>query len=195
MPLESELKVVAADFSVLRKRLQDAGADFQGRVLETNAVFDDADGGLAERGELLRLRSDDRARLTFKRPSHEEKPPRDVKRMEETEVFVDDFDTALSILQMLGFRVAFWYEKIREKWTVGGVEVCLDELPFGRFVEIEGGEQDIRRTVENLGLQDLPTSRESYHRLHELDRLDKGLPPEPGFVFSPEQKRRLLDAT
>ena len=35
------------------------------------------------------------------------------------------------------------YEKIREKWLLYGCELCLDTLPFGSYLEIEGDEAGI----------------------------------------------------
>jgi adenylate cyclase class 2 len=57
------------------------------------------------------------------------------------------------ILEALGLRVFFTYEKYRETFALEDVEVMLDELPFGTFVEIEGEDLvQISRTAESLGL-------------------------------------------
>ena len=44
------------------------------------------------------------------------------------------------------------YEKYRETFTLDGVEVVLDEMPFGEFLELEGEETAIRAVAARLGL-------------------------------------------
>ena len=45
------------------------------------------------------------------------------------------------------------YRKTRETWQLDGALVALDTLDFGRFVEIEGAEADVRRVAGQLGLE------------------------------------------
>jgi adenylate cyclase class 2 len=65
---------------------------------------------------------------------------------------VGDFETAVLIFQRLGFAPVQVYEKYRETFQLGDVEVVLDEMPFGNFVELEGSESGIRTAVAALGL-------------------------------------------
>ena len=51
---------------------------------------------------------------------------------------VSDFDTTHHILEAIGFHRAQIYEKHRETYEMASVEICLDHLPFGYFIEIEG---------------------------------------------------------
>jgi adenylate cyclase class 2 len=191
MPLEREMKIIGADFGALRKALQQAGADFQGRYFERNAVLDDASRSLKEKGVLLRLRQADRSVLTLKIPSGE-KDEGGFKDMKEHETLIEDFDAALSIFSGLGLRPAFWYEKIREKWRMGGLTVDLDELPFGRFVELEGPAGEIREAVSVLGLAGLDATSENYHGLNEKYRKEQGLPQREGFTFKQGEAERVL---
>ena len=117
------------------------------RLQETNLRFDFADGRLRQAGQVLRLRKNHDTRLTFKAPGP------DNEHRVELEVEVDQAEMTQRILEALGFSVFFAYEKYRETFTLEGVEVMLDELPFGTFVEIEGPDLvRIRRTAERLGL-------------------------------------------
>jgi adenylate cyclase class 2 len=191
MPLEREIKIIGADFGALRKALQQAGADFQGRYFERNAVLDDESRSLKRKGILLRLRQADECALTLKIPA-EEKDAGGFKDMREHETRIEDFDAALSIFNGLGLRPAFWYEKIREKWRMGGLSVDLDELPFGRFVELEGPAGEIREAVSGLGLSDLDATSENYHGLNEKYRKEQGLPQREGFTFRQGEAERIL---
>lgn len=150
--LETEVKFLVADESALRARLEAAGAEqVRPRVYERNVRFDDEVGGLLEKGQLLRLRQDDAARLTFKALAKLDRQS-EAKVREELEITVGNFDTTAAILERLGFRAQQVYEKYRETFELGEVEVVLDELPFGRFVELEGSEEDIREAARQLNL-------------------------------------------
>lgn len=150
--LEIEVKFLVADESALRARLEAAGAEqVRPRVYERNVRFDDEEGGLLEKGQLLRLRQDDAARLTFKALAKLDRQS-EAKVREELEITVGNFDTTAAILERLGFRAQQVYEKYRETFELGEVEVVLDELPFGRFVELEGSEEDIREAARQLNL-------------------------------------------
>jgi adenylate cyclase, class 2 len=150
--IEVEVKFYVPKLDVFRQRLLQAGAVLhKTRVHERNVRFDDDAGSLLARRQLLRLRQDTAARLTFKgEPQAEIRS--EVKVREELEVGVTDFDTASAILERLGFRPRQVYEKYRETFHLGAVEIVLDELPFGNFVELEGEEDAIRSTATHLGL-------------------------------------------
>ncbi|HIC87847.1 MAG TPA: CYTH domain-containing protein [Anaerolineae bacterium] len=151
--LEVELKFLVDDLEPIKAKLLELGAQPRGgRAHEINLIFDDEKASLRRRGALLRLRNDVRTRLTLKLPisSPSEDVPAKVQR--EFEVTVGDFDTMSTILQMLGYRISSRYEKFRRTFVLSDVEVMLDELPFGYFVEIEGPLAAIQEVVQQLGL-------------------------------------------
>ena len=63
-----------------------------------------------------------------------------------------DFEQMSAILDFLKFHPEQTYEKWRETYRSGGVCLCLDTLPFGTFLEIEGGKDDIRAMARSLAL-------------------------------------------
>lgn len=150
--LEVEVKFWVADLAAFRELLLAAGGRLlRPRVYEHNVRYDTAGNRLLERDELLRLRQDMAVTLTFK--------GRDLgagqseaKVREEVEIEVDDFDRAANLIERLGFEPKQVYEKYRETFQMGEVEVVLDELPFGSFVELEGGEAAIKATAALLEL-------------------------------------------
>lgn len=190
MPLETEIKFLGVDFDALRNALREAGADYQGRYFERNAVLDYLDRSLKARGALLRLRDGASCVLTLKLPGDGNR--QGLKELDERQTIVKDFDDTLSIFEGLGLRPAFWYEKIREKWRLGRVEVDLDVLPFGRFAEIEGPADDLEEAVRRLGLSGLESTAASYHDLNLEHRRGQGLPLEDGFAFKPGEAERIL---
>ena len=69
--IESEVKFLMTDLHRLEEKLQTAGAIMDhARVLETNLRFDTPDGTLTSRNQVLRLRKDQRVRLTYKGPAN-----------------------------------------------------------------------------------------------------------------------------
>jgi adenylate cyclase, class 2 len=150
--LEVEVKFLAPDLLAIRERLLAAGATLtHPRQLERNLRFDTPGEALRQRGQLLRLRQDSVARLTFK-GAFAAQASSEAKVREELEVTVSDFERMGAILSRLGLAPLQVYEKYRETFVLQEVEVVLDELPFGNFVELEGDEQDLRRAAAALGL-------------------------------------------
>lgn len=150
--LEIEVKFLLDDLNAFRERMLAAGIrPTKPRTFERNVRFDNPWDGLARQGRLLRLRRDDGVRLTFKGA-----PPQpvasDVRVREELEVTVSDFDQMAAIFERLGFSPRQVYEKYRETFAGDGVEIVLDEMPFGVFVELEGQPDAIRATADQLGL-------------------------------------------
>jgi adenylate cyclase class 2 len=143
------------------RRLKDAGAEDRGEEFEENTIYG---GGPLQRGtSALRLRRvGSRALLTYK-----ERIPQAsaVKQQREDETGVEDPAAMTLILEALGFKPVLVYEKRRHTWSLGRTEIVIDELPFGLFMEIEGGEQEIEAVEQTLGLEDLPVEHDTYPHL------------------------------
>mgnify|MGYP005838735147 CR=1 FL=1 len=172
--LEVEAKLWVQDLAALEARLAEAGATRrQGRVFERNIRYEDAAGALTPNGIVLRLRRDEQARLTYKGPASQGSPG--LQTRFEAEVTVSDFETMDLILRKLGFWPFMRYEKYRTTYALDGVEVMLDEMPYGHFVEIEGSPDRIEAVIEQLGLATAPRFQESYAVLFDHVRTNLGL--------------------
>jgi adenylate cyclase class 2 len=88
-----------------------------------------------------------------------------IKRRREDETEVTDPEALAAILDALGYTAAAVYEKRRETWLVACVEVVIDELPFGQFVEIEGAEESIMEAERLLELTAARAEPKSYPQL------------------------------
>jgi len=144
----------------------------QPRTFEVNLRFDTSHGDLRRAGRVLRLRKDERARLTYKDQSRE---LGGAVGRREIEFVVDDFDSARQLIEALGFEVVFVYEKYRSIFEHQGTCVMLDELPYGKFIEIEGELGTLRPVAEWLGLDWAKAIPASYHSLFERLRKSRGL--------------------
>ncbi len=149
--LETEVKFYLSDIQSLRECISDLGARSRGRFFERNLRFEDLPKTLKNKKFLLRLRRDEKTTLTIKSPASECNSQ--FKKMNELEVEVSDFDTMNHILEALGFHCEQVYEKWRETLVLGETLFCMDCMPFGNFLEIEGQEGDIKRYASLLGLQ------------------------------------------
>jgi adenylate cyclase class 2 len=187
---EQEAKFYIANLSALESKLQVLEASLKNpRVFETNLRFDFPDRRLTGKRQVLRLRQDERARLTFKGPTD---PTQEVSARPEIEFEVSSFANARALLEALGYEVSVMYEKYRTSYELHGCEVTLDELPYGTFAEIEGPDVATIRGVANLlGLKWTARSRESYLMLFEhlrrgglsarnlsFDEVSRPFPPE-----------------
>lgn len=149
-PVETEVKFHQADLASMRASLLGIGARSLGRGFERNIRFDDAGQTLRRTKCLLRLRLDRKATLTYKSVSPHANPA--FKEMSELEVDVEDFDAMRSILISIGFLPQQVYEKWRETLILNHTVFCLDTLPFGNFLEIEGSKTDITHFAGSLDL-------------------------------------------
>ncbi len=148
---EIEAKFLVRDLKSVAAKLRASGArQSRARVFESNLRFDTPDGTLSAGKRALRLRQDHQTRLTYKGPPD---PSSEANAREEIEFAVSDQDAARRLFLALGYQVFAVYEKYRTTWEWDGLEVVLDELPFGLFVEIEGGDAAaIRHAAELLEL-------------------------------------------
>lgn len=148
--IETEVKLRVGSAPAAREALARLGATLvTPRHLEDNMLFDSPGGTLAGRSSILRLRRTPAAAfLTFKEARPGEKG---IKSREEIEVTVDRPDALQAILERLGFRVGFRYQKYREAYAWKGLEIVVDETPIGTFLEIEGDTEGIHAAARALG--------------------------------------------
>lgn len=148
---EVEAKFYVEDLAGLEKRLKAAGAKLvQAKTHEYNIRYDSPDGELSKKSQVLRLRQDNEAKITFKGNNVDDEGA--VSR-EEIEFSVGDFEAAKKLLEALGYEVFAIYEKYRTTYALDGLLWMLDETPIGKLAEIEGQSgRQIRAAAEKLGI-------------------------------------------
>ena len=162
--IEKEAKFYIRDLEIIEQHIKDlGGVVIQPRVLESNLRFDTHERELSASYQVLRLRQDTRARLTYKGPAD---PNSEVSARLEYEVEINNLTTGRHILEALGYEVIMIYEKYRTSYSLDNVEISLDEMPFGSFMEIEGADvQHIQRMADKLNLKWENRSPLSYLRI------------------------------
>lgn len=172
--LEVEVKFHIDRPEIIQRRLAELDETAPPNVFESNLRFEDNDHTLKTRGQLLRLRRDNACRLTFKsRPGQTNSQ---FKVFKELEVTVSDFDTMRGILDGLGYHTAQVYEKWRQTFHWKDVELCLDTMPYGTFLEIEGPQESIPPAADHLGLAWEKRILKNYLAMFEALRDRENLP-------------------
>jgi len=170
---ELEVKFYLSRRKELEAKLDTLGQMSAPRVYEVNLRFDTPDLSLTANGNLLRLRRDTKTRITYKGGGSVEGGAR---LRQELEFTVSDFETAKALFEALGYQVYTMYEKYRTTYMLGNVEVDLDEMPTGDFLEIEGPDgESIQRAAQQLGLNWDARILDSYTMLFEHVRGQLGL--------------------
>jgi adenylate cyclase class 2 len=158
---EAKWRASVREHERLRRALRQLGGAHVITVEEINTLFDTVGSELRQSGQVLRLRwlDEEHTLLTFKGPATYREG---MKIRSETELRVSDRAAMIGILKGLGFSESLEYRKTRESWDLDGVEVTLDTLEFGRFVEIEGTKTQIRRAAQLLSLDMERTETRGY---------------------------------
>ena len=89
---------------------------------------------------------------------------------EEMEIKVkegENIDTLREILKSLGFNKEIIFEKKRKNVFKNDITISFDKLPFGFFVEFEGGPETINKYLDKFNLSGRPRITRAYLGLWE----------------------------
>jgi len=162
-PIETELKLRIPATGPYRSLLEALGFHEVHPAQAEVSVLWDRDGELRAAGSALRTRSyAGQFRLTWKGPKI---PDAMLKIRPEHETGLTDSSALEAILRALGYAPVLRMEKVRAVWERPELEACLDETPFGCYLELEGEPQAIRVAMEGLGLAPDRAEPRSYPEL------------------------------
>ena len=153
------------------------------RILESDQLYDRPDGALRASDQLLRLRrSGTQSIVTYKGPGRRERH----KSREEIEFEVSDPGSFERVLDRLGYRPRFRYEKYRTKFGNESEPgfITIDETPVGVFLELEGPAEWIDLTAAKLGLSETEYLPQSYASVYAEYRRTHPDAPE-NMIFVP----------
>jgi len=140
-----------ADHEKIRQKLKDMGAKLEHplRMMVRNN-FDYPDLRLEKIGGWIRVRDEgDKVTMSYKQLND-----RSLHGTKEVNLVVDDFNTARDFLEAIGLKLFNYQETKRESWSLGKVQVELDEWPWIKpFVELEAdNEEELKAAAEKLSL-------------------------------------------
>src|SRR4051812_33298496 len=161
--MEREIKLAFCDRDEAKAAVVAAGATpLRGRRLQEDCLLDTVNDDLRSKRCVLRVRMEcGKTLLTFKGPVQASP----MKLREELETVVGDGLLLLRVLEQLGFRVWFRYQKYREEFAREDVTVAIDETPVGTFVELEGSERGIDEMAAALARTPADYLLDSYRGL------------------------------
>jgi adenylate cyclase class IV len=152
---EVELKSVVDDVARRRATVEAAGGTltYAGHLLDRR--YDTANGSLAARDHVLRLRvyrnpEKTRAELDWKGPTGSEDG---YKVREELGVHLAEPEVLADILERLGYVVTIEIDREIAQYDLGGATVRFEHYPrLDDLVEVEGTPEQIERAIAALGL-------------------------------------------
>jgi adenylate cyclase class 2 len=161
LEIEKKYRLTPEQVNEVLLALDEEGAEFVGEDLEENIIY--GGGVLDEQKAIVRIRrTEDRTVLTYKRRIFNDMP---IKQQIEHESEVSNAVEIEAILENLGLEPRVVYEKRRRTWNFRSVEIVLDELPFGLYMEIEGPVMAIAEAEMYLDIGHFEPEHETYPRL------------------------------
>jgi len=150
IPIETEVKLRIPSSDALLPLLAALSFVPVEPMQDEESTLWDRGGELLAKGSALRLRRyGGKSLLTWKGP---QQPDPKLKIRPEIQTVIADHEAMEGILTALGYLPVLRITKRRATFKRDGLEACLDETPFGSYLELEGDPQAIRLAMENLGL-------------------------------------------
>lgn len=146
MKNEIEAQFLDIDKDAIRDKLKEIGATLEKpEVLMKRVVFNTGPHSFA------RVRDEgDKIVMTFKNVDDDN----DILGTKEVNLTVNDYNDAVLFMRGCGLQPKAHQETLREIWTTGDIEICIDTWPWlPTFVEVEGPtETSVWDTAAKLGL-------------------------------------------
>lgn len=207
---EIEVKLPVRDIKKVRADLKKLGATKIACVYERNTLFDTENCRLRQQHAIVRIRCEQNARSAAKPRSTRERNRTfteglltfkgllkdssvhggKYKEREEIECRVADGGRLAEILEGLGLRPWFQYEKYRTKYRTSdaALHFDLDQTPIGIFLELEGPKRSIDRAARALGYSGRDYITASYWELYRAECARSGR-KVANMVFAAKKKR------
>ena len=159
--IEIKFKIEKAD-NIRTKLLALGGVSKKPYKQTTYGFFSD---NSIEKGIFPRIRDErDKIVLTVKVKS---KKKTEYFEREEYSVEISNAEEGADIMKSIGYDHVRVFKKVREEWEFKDVEVVLDKLYFGIFIEIEGPKEKIEEMVKKLGFENRERITKAYLGLED----------------------------
>jgi adenylate cyclase class 2 len=161
--IEIKLQINNEELKRLEKELNLENEEW---IFERTYGFFTPDGESIKKGIFPRIKSNgtDSGNLCVKVKESENK---DYFERKEYEMFIGDVGKMTTILKVLGYTDIRVFEKFRKSTIANATKICLDKLPFGYFIEIEGEKEYIEKMVKRLNLKNNERITKAYLKIAE----------------------------
>lgn len=149
--IQKQVKYKIENFDALSKKLIQLEAVFIGGFFEKTIRYDTVDHYLFDHGIFIRTKSGLRNVLTLKEKTR--KNDNTLLERYATEIEIDDIEKMEYILSRIGLTNKIIMEKYRLYFRWNHIEISIDELPFGIYLEIKGDDKEIRNLSKQLGFK------------------------------------------
>lgn len=166
----------------LLNTLRKLGAAHTGDTLERTYWFDRDDRSLKKEGVFIRLRSGFLNTITIKENVDDNK----YRSAKETQIEISDIEGIAYILNKIGLTYVRKMEKYRIEWLYRNCTMSIDELQFGVFLEIAGGNDEIETICSELGFDFKKRITKTYWFIHDENSIERDV------IFPKNHKMRLL---
>jgi adenylate cyclase class 2 len=186
--IETELKFQTTDPKKVLSVLLASGAKIISNNKQKTVRFDTTNHDLENKGVFIRVRAEgEENTITLKEKIGNDET---VRQRKETEFKIEDLDKMSYIIEKLGFDYVLIMEKYRIELTYKNSHVCIDEMPFGFYVEIEGEEAEINAITQELGFKPEEKIIVTYWDLFEDWKKEKNIQTD-NIVFQEGHKSSL----
>jgi len=172
MQKEIEIKIKIESEDDIINKLKGLGFSFVKEYQQTTYQFFAPDW--KESGVFPRIRKEgDDIVLTVK-----VRPKEKSEYFERTEysMKISSVEEGADVLIALGYKERREFTKKRQEWKGESVKVCLDELYFGKFLELEGEKEGIEEMIKGLGFENKERITKAYLALEdEYKKLNHGM--------------------
>jgi adenylate cyclase, class 2 len=185
--IETEVKFRIDSTRPIEEKLKSLGAKFIESGLEKNIKFGKKD--ITDEKEWLKLKLRSFCgKVSIIQKEMPENASDEFKVRDEIEIHVDNFDDARNLLERLGYKAKWRYEKKKQLWVLDGVDIFIDTMPLiGQFIEIEAPQEEIRKAAKKLGLDMKDSIVDGYGNLYKKYRKEHKLPK--GDLVFPEGEK------
>jgi adenylate cyclase class 2 len=178
IPIETEVKLRIPSIQEVAPKLVVVGFQLEIPAQCERSVLWDREAELFSQGCALRLRSYAGASwITWKGPKVADPM---LKIRPEIETRISSGEAMEGILRALGYLPVLAMEKTRALLRRGDLVACLDDTPFGCYLELEGAPDAIHGAMASLGLGPELAELRSYPTLFLEHGLGSPLPPAGG---------------
>lgn len=160
MQNDQQIKYELQDFNKFLKELRAKSAIFIGGNFELTVRYDYEDLSLSNNGIFIRTKTGFENVLTIKEKI--DLSQSDYFQRKKREIEIESPEELKYIFEKIGLTNQLVMEKYRQLWKIDDIYICIDELPFGIYMEIKGGSKQINKILKKFGLKKSQVINETY---------------------------------